>query len=104
MCSSSCLGRRVACPHCIQTKHLHLDQLGGVRSGVIIVDSWLGTAGAWKGVEEQELALVPGRHRGRCLSAAQFAGPQPHSVRVFILAGEIPASQSSCDTPCEKKT
>lgn len=51
MGSSSCVGRRVTSPHFIQMKRLHVDQLGGLRPGVIIVDPWPGTAGAWKGVE-----------------------------------------------------
>jgi len=54
-------------------------------------------------MSQQELATVPDRLHYQCLSASQSPGPPPHSARAFTSAGEIPASQSSCDIPCEKK-
>lgn len=88
-----------AYPHCVQIKRLYLDQLGGLRSCVIIVDPWPGTAGAWTGAEKEELAPVLGRHRGLVCSVL-LTLLALHLTQ--SLAGEIPASQSTCDTPCEK--
>lgn len=95
--------RKKGCTHFIQIKCSYLDDLRGLRSGVVIVDPLPGTGGDWKGAEEQELAPIPGRHCGQGLRASHYDDPLPHFVRAFTLSGKIPASQSPCDTPWEKK-
>jgi len=59
--------------------HFHLDQVGGLRYGVIIVDPWLGTAGAWEGVEALNVPAGAGySSRQTPLSVSQcFSVPWP---------------------------